>query len=171
MRNFSSSSIRTKRICESAIFYNLTADIIYTVCKFNLFLQYYSATQCNWNVTPHILLANMLSPKRLVCSGNPHMAQPIPNYPYILVNRSLLCNCHLQSGLMYLLKSLGSCEPGSSFTMYFTVNAAFQHYMTLHGLSQDTVHTNFLLPQEHSFNIFLNDTHPSSPTLWKPPTS
>ena len=51
-----------KYSCESAIFYNLTSSVVYSVCEFDY---YY-----NMIVTPsvldggsHILLANMLSPK------------------------------------------------------------------------------------------------------------
>ena len=120
----------SKHSCESATFYNLTADVVYLVCQFNYFY--------NTTVPPSILdggstilLANILHPKRLICSKDFHMACPMPHHPYILVNRSILCNCHLQSGLNYLLKSLGSCEPGATPTMYFTVNSAFQHFMNV----------------------------------------
>ena len=113
---------KSKHNCESAIFYNLTSEVVYSVCQFN----YY-----NTSVTPsildggsHILLANMLSTKRLVCSNNFHMALPVPSYLYVLVNRSLLCNCHLESGLTYVLKSLGSCSVKNKFTMYFSLNSA-----------------------------------------------
>ena len=101
---------KSKHSCESALYYKLSKEIVYSVCTFDY---YYNTT-----VTPsvldggtHILLANMLSPKRLVCSQDLHMAHPVPSYPYVLVNRSLLCNCHLESGLTYLLESVGSCSP------------------------------------------------------------
>ena len=93
----------------------------------------------------------MLSPKRLVCSKDFHMAHPMPSHPYVLVNRSILCNCDLQSGLTYLLKSLCSCAQGASLTMYFTVNAAFQHFMSEFGLSHDHALDGELL----SMSIFL----------------
>ena len=58
---------KTKLSCESAIFYNLTRDVILENCQFNYFY--------NTTVLPsildggsHILLANMLNPKRLICS-------------------------------------------------------------------------------------------------------
>ena len=66
VRNCSSLSTKTKHSCESAIFYNLTADVVYSVCQFDYFY--------NTTVPPsildggsNILLANMLSPKRLIC--------------------------------------------------------------------------------------------------------
>ena len=120
---------RSRHNCESAIFYNLTSDVVYSVCQFKYFY--------NTTVTPsvldsgsHILLASMLSPKRLLCSNNCHMAHPIPSYHYVLVNRSLLCNCHLESGLTYVLKSLNSCSIKDKITMYFSINSAFNLYMS-----------------------------------------
>ena len=121
----------------------------------------------NTTVTPsvldggtHILLANMLSPKRLVCSEDLHMAHPVPSYPYVLVNRSLLCNCHLESGLTYLLESVGSCSPKPKFVMYFTINSAFNHYMSLFGLSENETVSTELIGQDHTFDIFLNNSFP-----------
>ena len=106
----------------------------------------------------HILLANMLSPKWLVCFHDFHMACPEPSLPYVLVNRSLLCNYHLESGLTYLLKSLGSCTPSDRFTMHFTINSAFHHYMSTFGLTTTPIQPSQLLPHHHVFDIFLNDT-------------
>ena len=115
---------KAKHSCESAIFYNLTADVVYSVCQFAYFY--------NTTVTPsildggsNILLANMLSPKRLICTEDSPMARPLPSHPYVLVNRSILCNCHLQIGLNYLLKSLSSCDSGAPFIMYFML---IQHF-------------------------------------------
>ena len=162
---------KSKHSCESAIFYNLTADVVYSVCQFDYFY--------NITVPPsildggsNILLANILSPKRLICIEDFPMAQPLPSHPYVLVNRSILCNCHLQTGLNYLLKSLSSCDSGATPTMYFTVNSAFQHIISEFGLSDSTSPDGPLLSQEYIFDIFLNDTsmpsiHPntSSPIL------
>ena len=125
-----------------------------------LLSSFYNAT-----VTPsvldggtHILLANMLSPKRLVCSQDLHMAHPVPSYPYVLVNRSLLCNCHLESGLTYLLESVGSCSPKPKSIMYFTINSAFNHYMSLFGLSENETVSTELIEHDHTFDIFLNNS-------------
>ena len=105
----------------------------------------------------------MLSPKRLICTKDSPMAQPFSSHPYVLVNRSILFNCHLQTGLNYLLKSLSFCDSGAPFTMYFTVNSAFQHFMSEFGLSYSPNPDGRLLSQEHIFDIFLND--PSKPSI------
>ena len=84
------------------------------------------------------------------------MAHPIPSFPYVLVNRSLLCNCHLESGLTYVFKSPGSCSPSNKFTIYFTINSVFNHYMSTFGFSSKDVSSKELLTHEPIFDIFLN---------------
>ena len=77
---------------------------------------------------PQILLANILTPKRLICTYASDMAHPVPSHDYVLVNRSILCNCHMESGLTYLLKSIAFCETASAdYTMSFALNLAFLH--------------------------------------------
>ena len=148
---------KSKHSCESALYYKLSKEIVYSVCTFDY---YYNTT-----VTPsvldggtHILLANMLNPKRLVCSQDLHMAHPVPSYPYVLVNRSLLCNCHLESGLTYLLESVGSCSPKSKFVMYFTINSAFSHFMSLFGLSEtESISTELI---DHDYTLIFSSISP-----------
>ena len=53
-------------------------------------------------------------------------------YPviYVLVNRSVLCNCGIKADNHFLLGSLTACENANSkLTMYFTVNTAFVNYL------------------------------------------
>ena len=77
---------------------------------------------------PQILLANILTPKRLMCTYASDMTCPVPSHDYVLVNRSMLCNCHMESGLTYLLKSIAFCETASAdYTMSFVLNLAFLH--------------------------------------------
>ena len=112
------------------------------------------------------------SPKRLVCSQDFYMACPVPSFPDVLVNRSLLCNCHLESGLTYVLKSLGSCLPKHKFTTYFSINSAFNHYMSTFSFSSKDVSPKKLFTHQPIFDIFLNTSlkpmliyNKSSPTL------
>ena len=75
---------------------------------------------------------------------------------YLLTD--LLCNCHLESGLTYLLESLGSYSPTDKCTMYFTINSAFNHYTSVFGLTKADIAPKQLLAYEHLFDIFHNDT-------------
>ena len=77
---------------------------------------------------PKILLANMLTPKRLICTYASDMAHRVPSHDYVLVSRSMLFNCHMASSLTYLLQSLAFCEDASTdYTMSFALNLAFLH--------------------------------------------
>ena len=118
---------KSKHNCESAIYYNLPKEVINEYCTFKYF---YNTTVMPSVLDggPQILLANILTPKRLMCTYASDMACPVPSHDYVLVNRSLLCNCHMESGLTYLLKSIAFCETVSAdFTMSFTLNLAFLH--------------------------------------------
>ena len=55
----------------------------------------------------------------------------IPGHPYILMNRSILCNCDIEAESNFLLELLAACEGSESKTdleMHFTVNLAFVNY-------------------------------------------
>ena len=118
---------KSKHRCESAIYYNLPKEVINEYCSF----QYFYNTTAMPSVLdggPQILLANILTPKRLICTYASDMACPVPSHNYVLVNRSILCNCHMESGLTYLLKSVAFCETASvDYTMSFTLTLAFLH--------------------------------------------
>ena len=65
----------------------------------------------------------------MVCMVNNDAALNSPSYPYILLNRSILCNCDIEAGNSFLLESLAACHDSSSnLVMYFTVNMAFVTY-------------------------------------------
>ena len=68
---------KTKLSCESAIFYNLTRDVILENCKFN-YLYNTTVLPSILDGGSHILLANMLNPKRLICSYDQGLAKPLP---------------------------------------------------------------------------------------------
>ena len=108
----------------------------------------------------HILLANQKAAKNLICSHNHNLAMPLAQFPYVLVNRSLLCHCRLQSGTTHLAKSLASCKDATSLKLYFTINAAFNHFMAVSALPHSSKDPNQLLPEQYIFEIFLNASAP-----------
>ena len=96
-----------------------------------LFDYYYNKT----NVKPSILdggyeivLANWPSFKRIVCSTHNNITIEIPSHPYLLLNRTILCNCIIEAETNFLLESIASCDPdndGADLEMYFVANMAF----------------------------------------------
>ena len=118
--------------CESAIYFNLTADIIRKNCNFNF---YYNKTDITPTVLDggnEIILVNWPNDKHIICNINNDIPVKIPSYPYILVNRSILCNCGIEADSHDLLELLAVCDNKlTKLTMYFTINLAFSNYLEL----------------------------------------
>ena len=120
---------KTKYSCKSAIYFNLETDIITENCNFRF---YYNKTDIPPTVLDggnEIILANWPNDKHIICNINNDIPATIPSHPYVLVNRSVLCNCSIEADNHYLLESLGACNNrNSKLTMYFTVNTALANY-------------------------------------------
>ena len=85
-----------------------------------------------------IILANWPADKHMICSINNDIPIEIPSHPYVLVNRSVLCNCRIEVENNYLLESLAACHDSSTkLVMYFTVNLAFTNYLDDFNLTED----------------------------------
>ena len=65
----------------------------------------------------------------MICNDNNNIPVKIPSHPYLLINRTILCNCGIEVEDNFLLESLAACHGKQlAMTMYFTVNTAFMHY-------------------------------------------
>ena len=64
-----------------------------------------------------------------MCKDNHEYPIKIPRHPYVLLKRSVLCNCDIHAEEHSLLESIAAC-PGrqSDMAIYYTVNTAFMHY-------------------------------------------
>ena len=75
------------------------------------------------------MLANWPNNKNLICNDNSNIPIKISNHPYVLVNRTVLCNCGIEVEDIFLLELIATCySKQSDLVMYFTVNTAFMHY-------------------------------------------
>ena len=85
-----------------------------------------------------IILTIWPNDKHITCNINNDIPIKIPNHPYVLVNRSVLCNCGIEVENHFLLKYLASCQDtNSNLTMHFTVNTAFVNYLDkFHNLTE-----------------------------------
>ena len=118
-----------KYSCKSAIYFYLKPEIIKEICKF---MFYYNKT----DMTPTVLnrgneiLANWLDDKHIICSINKDIPVRIPSHLYVLVNRSVLCNCGIKVENNFLLESLAACHKHKFKIGYvFHMNTAFIHYL------------------------------------------
>ena len=74
-----------------------------------------------------IILVNWPSYKRTICTQNNNIPVDIPSHPYVLPDRSILCNCNIEVASNFLLESLAVCREHEKpdLEMHFTVNLAF----------------------------------------------
>ena len=87
-----------------------------------------------------------------MCVFNNNIPINIPSHPYMLMNRSILCNCDMEAESNFLWESLAACEnieTKANLVMYFTVNLAFVNYFegTIESLSS-SVSTNWTTQEQ-----------------------
>ena len=132
--------VRHKSIhsCKSAIYFDLDTDIIKKNCDF---IFYYNKSDITLTVLDggnEIILANWPNDKHIICTINNDLLIKIPSHPYMLVNRSILCNCGIEAENNFLLESLAACQDSNTkLIMYFTVNSAFTNYLNEFNLMEE----------------------------------
>ena len=102
---------KTSYSCESAIYFNLNTDILSK--KIVILPFYYNKTDIIPTVLDdgnEIILANWPNDKHIICTSHNDIPVKIPSHPYVLVNRSVLCNCSIEADNHYLLESLAACD-------------------------------------------------------------
>ena len=149
---------KAKYSCTSALYFQLDQQIIKENCIFDY---YYNKT----NVKPSILdggyeiaLANWPSFKRIVCSMHNNIPIEIPSHPYVLLNRTVLCNCIIEAESNFLLESIAACNPERDdidLEMYFVVNTAFLNYFDELISTLDITAFHNITRQEHILLISL----------------
>ena len=73
-----------------------------------------------------IILANWPVDKHVICNIN----NDIPSHLYVLVNRSVLCDCGIEAENNFLFESLAACQDANSkLVMYLMVNTAIVNYL------------------------------------------
>ena len=126
---------------------------------------YYNKTEITTAVLDggnKIILSNWPSDKHIICSINNDIPIEIPSHPYVLVNRSVLCNCRIEAENNYLLESGAAChDSDSKIIMYFTVNNAFTIYLNEFNLTEGlTIPISInKSTSEITFPVFLNRTN------------
>ena len=87
---------KTSYSCKSTIYFNLDTDIIKENCDF----KFYYKTDIIPTVldgADEIILANWPNEKHIICNTNNDIPVKIPSHSYVLVNRSVLCNCSIEA--------------------------------------------------------------------------
>ena len=111
--------------CESAIYFNLTMDIIKNNCNFDFYFNNTDITPTVLDGGDEIVLANWPNDEYLICNINNDIPVRVPHHPYFLVNRSILCSCKIEADNHHLQESIASCDiKTTKLVMYFTINLA-----------------------------------------------
>ena len=145
--------------CKSPIYFDLDKDIIKRNCDF---MFYYNKTDITPTVLDggnEIILANWPNDKHIICTINNDILIGIPSHPYILVNRSVLCNCGIEAESNFLLESLATYhDANTNLIMNFMVNTAFTNYIVQFNLMEELdfpILTNKTI-SEFTLPVFLN---------------
>ena len=101
--------------CESALYYNRSADLITSKCSF-LFYHNHTVTPSVLDGGDRLVLANVPVKHSPTC--DPKRLTSLPKGTYSLTNRDILCNCTLQADLAYFPSDLGACN-GPTSIIYF----------------------------------------------------
>ena len=132
--------VRHKSIhsCKSAIYFNLNTEIIKQNCDFLFYCNKTDITLAVLDSRNKIILANWPADKHLIYSINNDILIEIPSQPYVLVNRSILCNCRIEAKNNYLLESLAAYHDSrTKLAMYFMVNLPFTNYLNNFNLTEE----------------------------------
>ena len=117
---------KSKYSCESTIYFNLDTKTIKENCQFKFYYNKIDITPTVLYGRNEIIFANWPNDKHIIYNINNDIPVKIPSHPYLLVNRSILCNCGTEVDNHFLLESLATCENANSkLIMYFTVNNLF----------------------------------------------
>ena len=122
---------KSRYSCASTIYFNLESDVTKANCKC---LNYYNKTDIKPTLLDggfQIILANWPSYRNIMCSHNNNIPINIPGHPYILMNRSILCNCDVEVESNFLLESLAASKGSETKTdleMDFTINKTLVNY-------------------------------------------
>ena len=121
---------RSQHNCESAIYFDSNDEIIKENCKVQYFYNKTDVKPAVLDGGNEIILANWPKSKYVICKDNHEYPIKIPRHPYILLKRSVLCNCDIHAEEHSILESIAMC-PGkqSDMTIYYTVNTAFMPYL------------------------------------------
>ena len=76
-----------------------------------------------------IVLANWLNKTSTKCTINNYILIKLPDYSYVVVNRTIFCNCELEAEESFLLDSSAACTDNLvSCKMYVTLKLGFISY-------------------------------------------
>ena len=147
--------------CKSAIYFNLPVEIIRNNCNFDFYYNKTDVTPTVLDGGDEIILANWPNDKHIICNISNDIPVKIHSHPYVLVNRSILCNYGIEADNHHLLESITACNKKiTKLTMYFTINLTITNYMgILPNLTEPLTLNRDRMHYEQPLPIHLNIPH------------
>ena len=164
---------KSKYSCASALYFKLDRQTIKDNCVFDY---YYNKTDVKPSILDggyEIVLANWPSFKRIVCSTHNNIPIEIPSHSYVLLNRTVHCNCIIEAESNFLLESIAACDlerDTADLEMYFKANTAFLNYFDELMNTLDTPLFHNITRQEHILPISLESDEFDKELLSAPET-
>ena len=140
------------------LYFQLVRQMIKENCIFDY---YYNKTDVKPSILDRgyeIVLVNWPSFKRIGCSTHNNIPIDIPSHPYVLLNRTVLCNCIIEAESNFLLASIAACDPerdNNDLEMCFMANTAFLNYFDELISTLDIPFFHDITRQEHILPISL----------------
>ena len=164
---------KSKYSCTSALYFQLDKQTVKDNCIFDY---YYNKTDVKPSILDggyEIVLAKWPSFKRIICSTHNNIPIEIPSHLYVLLNRTILCNCIIEAENNFLLESIVACDPdgdGADLEIYFVANTAFFNYFEelINTLEAPFLHN--IMTQEHVLPISLESDDFNKELLTAPET-
>ena len=88
---------KTQHSCKSAIYFDLGTDIIKENCEFQYYFNKADVKSSVLDGRHEIILANWPNTKYVICNDNHNFPIKIPSHPYVLLKRTVLCNCGIEA--------------------------------------------------------------------------
>ena len=108
------------------IYFYLGSDIIKEHCNFAYCFNKTDTKPTVLDGGNEIILANWADDKHIICNVKNDICVKILSFPYVLFNRSLLCNCRIKAENNFLLESLAAWhDVGSKVVMFFHSEYSF----------------------------------------------
>ena len=158
-----------KYSCFSVVYFNLNHEIKEN-CEFSFYFNKTDVTPSVLDGGQQIILVNWPNYKRIICTHNNNIPVNIPSHPYVLLNRSILCNCDIEAENNFVLESLTACREHvkPDLEMHFTVNLAFVDYLDQLNETIDTVIVRNWIDQKQILPISLESFEINSSLLQVP---
>ena len=105
---------KSKYSCEITIYFNVRYEIIKGSCNFAYYFNETNIKPAVLDGGNEIILENRPNDRHIECNINNDIPGRLHNFAYVLLNRSVLCNCEIKVENHFLLESLATCQETQS---------------------------------------------------------